>query len=157
MSANRIAEFEIIEFRSEYQGAAADLVNLGLGEHFGHVDKKMNPDLFDIGLSYVEGVFLLALSGNQVVGTGSLMPLGDGVGQIARMHTASKYRRQGLASRLLRKLEKQAEARDFHTVVLETNIDWFDAITFYLRNGYSEMARNEFGIRFQKSLHTSRS
>ena len=36
----------ILDFDPAYQGAAARLVNAGLGEHFGFVDESMNPDLY---------------------------------------------------------------------------------------------------------------
>ena len=146
---------KIIAFKPEYQKAAAELVNRGLGEHFGRVDESMNPDLFDIGLNYRDGDFMLAFCGEQLIGTGSLMPIGEGVGQIARMHTATEHRRQGVASSMLATLEKQAVTRNFHTVILETNTDWFEAITFYERNGYVEMNRNELGIRFHKPLEAT--
>ena len=37
------AQITICEFERRYQDAAADLINSGLGEHFGVVDATMNP------------------------------------------------------------------------------------------------------------------
>jgi hypothetical protein len=62
------ANIKIIEFQSVYQKPAAELVNIGLGEHFGYVDEEMNPDLFNIEESYLDGVFLLSLDDEQIVG-----------------------------------------------------------------------------------------
>jgi len=150
-----LGDIRITEFQPAYQRSAAELVNTGLGDHFGYVDESMNPDLFDIASRYRKGDFLLALDGEFLVGTGSLMPVNTEVGQIARMHTALEYRRRGIATRLLRALEQRATARGFRSVTLETNVDWLDAIAFYSRNQYVELGRNEFGIHFQKSLLTN--
>lgn len=143
----------IVDFDPAYQTQAAELINTGLGEHFGFVDESMNPDLFDIETYYGEGDFLLALDGDRVAGTGSLMPVNGEVGRIARMHTAASYRRSGVASRVLGTLEARALARGFTSVVLETNLGWDDANAFYSRHGYLEATRNEVEIHYLKSLN----
>ena len=142
----------IIEFNAVHQDAAAKLINTGLGERFGYVDESMNPDLFDIKSSYRKGDFLLAFDGDLLVGTGSLMPINEEVGQIARMHTAAEYRRRGVASRLLGALEKLAAVRGMRSLILETNLDWNDASAFYLSHGYSESERNLIEIHYRKII-----
>ena len=67
------AQITICEFERRYQDAAAELINSGLGEHFGVVDATMNPDLYDIEKNYDGGEFLLALDGDRLIGTGSLV------------------------------------------------------------------------------------
>ena len=142
----------IVDFEPKFQAEAAALINTGLGEHFGHIDESMNPDLFDIHRHYLAEVFLLAFVGGQLVGTGALTTVDNQVGQISRMHTAAAARRQGVASRILRALEQRARTRHLKTVILETNLDWDDAIALYNCHGYKELARNEEGIRYAKSL-----
>ena len=112
----------------------------------------MNPDLYDIEFNYKDGDFLIALAGEQLVGTGSLLPTGNGVGQIARMHTKSDYRRCGVATKILEELEHRALARGLSVLTLETNVDWQDANSFYLRKSYIEIGRNDVGIRYRKVL-----
>ena len=141
---------KVIEFQQKYQEDAATLINLGLGEHFGFVKESMNPDLYDIAQSYSRGVFMLALVRENLAGTGAIQPLGDRTGQICRMHTAKEHRRHGIASIILRKLEQRATSMSMNKLILETNIDWKDAIAFYQHNGYQELSRNHEGIRFQK-------
>ncbi len=143
---------QIVDFDSRHQNDAARLINTGLGEHFGFVDESMNPDLYDIGSSYRKGDFLVALDGEQVVATGALVPIKPKMGRIARMHTASEYRRCGIATQILNALEQRATTRGFRSLVRETNLDWMNAIAFYMRNGYAELGRNDVGIRFGKSL-----
>jgi len=145
-------EIRIIEFDPKYQNDAANLINTGLGDRFGFVDENMNPDLFDINSSYLDGVFLIALDGELLVATGALLPVTAEEGQIVRMHTHSKFRRFGIATRVLNALEDYAIQQGIDSLFLETNLDWGDAILFYQRNGFLEFARNEVGIRFRKTL-----
>ena len=142
----------IADFESRYQAEVARLINTSLGARFGFVDESMNPDLYDIGSSYRDGEFLLALDGEQVVATGALVPVDAETAQIARMHTASDHRRRGIATRILAALEQRATARGVRRLILETNLDWADAIAFYQRRGYTETFRNDLGIRFRKAL-----
>ncbi len=146
------SKIQIRDFDYQYQDAAAELVNVGLGEHFGFIDVSMNPDLYDIETNYQEGDFILALDGGRLVGTGSLMPESQSVGRISRMHISSEYRRHGIATRILEVLEQRASGRGLNSLVLETNLDWDDAIAFYSKNGYAELGRNTVGIRFGKSM-----
>jgi len=145
-------KIRIGEFEPRYQSDAATLINTGLGDRFGYIDETMNPDLFDIESSYLEGVFLIAVEGEQLVATGALLPITAAEGQIVRMHTHSKFRRLGIATRVLTALENYALKEGFQALFLETNLDWGDAISFYQRNGFVEHARNEVGIRFKKTL-----
>ena len=141
------------EFGPVHQHAAESLINSNLLEHFGTLRSELNPDLFDIGKAYQEGVFLVALlDDGTLVGTGSLMPESPGVGRIARMHTAGDFRRLGIATMMLRSLEERATNFGYSVVVLETTLDWFDAIAFYQRNGYEECSRDQTGIHFRKDL-----
>ena len=143
---------QICEYDPRYQDVAAELINAGLGDRFGLVDPSMNPDLYDIAKSYAEGAFLLALDRGLLVGTGSLMPEGLNVGRIARMHTAIEYRRLGIATQILSELERRARMWGFEQIVLETNVEWADAIGFYVKNGYTESSRDEFVLRFHRIL-----
>ncbi len=143
----------IEEFSGYYQEQALALINENMRERFGYVDASKNPDLHDIEKSFQHGVFLVAIDGNEgIVGTGSLMPAAPETGRIARIHTSAKYRRRGIASLVLNRLEAQAKARRFGSLVLETNIDWYDAISFYLSHGFKEVTKDEVEIHFHKSL-----
>lgn len=147
-----IEAIQICDFEPRYQDAAAGLINEGLGDRFGIADPSMNPDLYDIAESYESGEFLLALDDARLVGTGALMPQDPNTGQIARMHTARGYRRLGVGTEILGELERRARVRQLTRIILETNMEWEDAINFYLRNGYIESSRGKFVVRFQKAL-----
>ena len=140
----------IEQFEPRYQQATATLINKGLGERFGFIDESMNPDLYDIASNYADATFLLAMVNQSVVGTGALISSEPSCGQIVRMHTAANHRRRGIASQILDALEHRATQVGMQSLSLETNLDWDDAIQFYLRSGYAVLDRNHSGIRFQK-------
>ncbi len=139
-------------FEATDQDAAAALINAGLGERFGFTDPSMNPDLFDIAASFAAGIFLVAFDEQTLVGTGALLPVGDATGQIQRMHTKASHRGRGIGSAVLAALEQQAIALGHERLVLETNVDWPDAIRFYAGHGYRPTAVSNGEQHFEKSL-----
>lgn len=110
---------------------ARRLVLEGLGEHFGFIDETMNPDLDDIAASFGPGVFLVALDGGEIVGTGGLLPAGDSRASIVRMSTRASHRRRGVGGAVLSSLLEQARSSGYGSVVLVTNAAWIDVIAFY--------------------------
>ena len=141
---------DIIDFDIQYQDQAAQVINTGLGEHFGYVDVSKNPDLFDIARSYQDGHFLLAVKDRVVLATGALISLDAAIGQVVRMHTKSSWRGRGLAAGILQRLETQASLIGHSKIILDTEPDWADAIGFYQKMGYCEVGRTREGVRFSK-------
>ncbi|MEX1255577.1 MAG: GNAT family N-acetyltransferase [Dehalococcoidia bacterium] len=134
------------------QDAARRLIIQGLGEHFGFVDEGRNPDLDDIAASYRDGVFLVALAGDELIGTGALNPMGRGAVQVVRMSTARQRRRQGVGRGILERLLDEARASGYRWAVLETNAGWEDAIAFYRANAFSVIGRAIGGVAFTYRL-----
>lgn len=101
-------------------------------------------------------VFIVARSGDEVVGCGAIRPLGQGVGEIKRMF--AKYRRCGIGSAILRELEQQAQLRNYQCLWLATRVANKEAVAFYLSQSYR--VRENFGryvddpktICFEKQL-----
>ena len=135
-----LPEITLSYFRPEDQAAAQKLVLEGLAEHWGCLDPSLNPDLNDIAQSYAQGyaqgVFLLAWAGGELMGTGALIPEGEGTVRVVRMSVARAWRRCGIASRILVALLAEARRRGCRQVVLETTSTWKDATGFYLRHGF---------------------
>ena len=130
------AEIQIRPFAPTDQTAAKTLILRGLEEHWGVLDLTKNPDLDDIAASYADGVFLVALQGEELVGTGALLPETEGVGRIVRMSVATALRRHGLGKALLDRLCTAARQKGYRQLVLETTKTWDDAIGFYTRYGF---------------------
>lgn len=91
-------------------------------------------------------VFLVARDDHGVpIACGGLRPLsvdvlGAGVVEIKRMYTAPSARGTGVATAVLRALEKEARQLGAHRLVLETGTGQPDAIRFYQREGYAPVA-----------------
>jgi len=127
----------IIPFQPEDQEVVQDLINAGLGEHWDQVDAAMNPDLFDIAQSYQNETFLIARSGDEIVGTGALVQRTKETAEIVRMSVAANYRRQGIGHQILDQLIQVGHARGFRKIILETTSTWRDVISFYLAYGFT--------------------
>jgi GNAT superfamily N-acetyltransferase len=123
-------------FRAEDQTAAQELVLAGMVEHWGRLDPTKNPDLADIATAYADGVFLCAWCGDELVGTGALVPEQVGVGRIVRMSVATHVRRRGIGTEILQHLRGQARSLGYRELVLETTAWWEDAIAFYECQGF---------------------
>ena len=93
-----MADLSIQRFTPADQQAARALILQGLAEHWGELDLSLNPDLNDIAASYAAGVFLCAWLEGNLVGTGAIVPEGEGVMRVARMSVQRERRRTGIAT-----------------------------------------------------------
>ena len=118
------------------QAEVKDLILTGLVEHWGTLDATKNPDLNEIGVTYRGATFLVARLAGRIVGTGALVPRGDGTAEIVRMSVARDLRRRGLGRRILTRLLAQARQDGTRRVVLETTATWQEVIAFYLDYGF---------------------
>jgi GNAT superfamily N-acetyltransferase len=81
-----------------------------------------------------EAVHVMAVDGRKVVGVARLHFNGPGVAQFRYMGVDSRCRHRGIATRLLRALEKEAKKRG-------ARVAWFNArepaVPFYEKRGYA--------------------
>jgi GNAT superfamily N-acetyltransferase len=111
------------------------LILRGLEQRWGSLDPSCNPDLNDIGSTYNNAIFLVAVMDRQLVATGGLVPLDDHVGQIVRMSVDAAFRRKGIGRRMFDRLCEEARNRGMQRLQLETTAAWDDAVEFYVRCG----------------------
>jgi len=145
----------IVPFQPEHQDAAKRLILAGLKQHWGVLDPSKNPDLNDIGTTYANAIFLVALQNGKLIGTGALVPHSDGVGEIVRMSVAVEMRRHGLGSRILRELCSQAKAKGYRQIILETTETWHEVIEFYKRFGFQITHYHDGDVYFSLDLSAS--
>ena len=132
----REPELELRLFAPNDQAEARALILEGLGEHWGHIDPDLNPDLDDIATRYAGATFLVARKKGRLVGTGACVPRSETDVEIVRMSVASDLRRQGIARRVLERLCATARAAGYRRVFLETTSTWRGVIKFYLDCGF---------------------
>lgn len=136
---------EIRIFRTEDHPTVRKLILTGLGEHFGHIDENFNPDIDDIEVSYLSKgrAFFVAESDDQITGTGGFILEQPGVGRIVRMSVRRDCRRKGIGRRMVEHLLAEARRQGCTKVLVETNHDWDDAVSFYRDCGFTESYRDE--------------
>ncbi|AGK54425.1 GNAT family N-acetyltransferase [Bacillus sp. 1NLA3E] len=83
--------------------------------------------------------FAVAYIGDSPVGCGAIRPLDSENIEIKRFYVDTNYRKKGIATKLLKFLEKKAEILNFKTLLLETGNEQPEAISLYQKNGYNEI------------------
>jgi ribosomal protein S18 acetylase RimI-like enzyme len=136
------------------QAAVRRLILTGLGEHFGHIDESLNPDLADIHATYIQPghVFVVACLAGELAGTGALR-LHDALeGELVRISVSPTRRRQGIGQALVAHLIAAARQRGLTRLLVETNHDWYDAINLYKRFGFTEYDRDATNVYLHLDL-----
>ena len=123
-----MSALSIGRFGARDQDAVRALILDGLAEHWGALDPSLNPDLRDIAACYRDGAS---------VGAGAVVPTSGSVGEVKRLGVARAHRRTGVASALLRALVAVAVDARWSALVLETSVDWEDAVGLYLHFGFT--------------------
>ena len=145
-------EYTIRPFESENQAIVQDLINSGLGDHWGNIDPSMNPDLFDISVTYQHDMFLVAWKDNEIIGTGALVHRTHSTGEIVRMTVRREYRRLGIGTRILNALIEIAKDCGYRKVILETTKNWNDVINFYRSYGFQITHYTQEDVYFELNL-----
>lgn len=128
--------FEDLSEANQHEARA--LILAGLIEHWGSLDLTLNPDLDDMAASYQSGrTVLVRDGGGTVVGTGTVLPRGNAVAEIIRMSVARNARRHGIGRHIVDELVRTATEWGVEKVVLETTTSWEEAVSFYVRCGFS--------------------
>ncbi len=145
-------KIKIEDVTKETAREAQELIVEGLQEYFDDYDPKQNPDLVDLIEYYRDQIFLVVFFKEQIIATGGLIKEDQSTARVVRMSVKREYRRSGLATIVLKELEKKAKKRGYNQVVLETTVSWTKAIKLYQANGYGEFARGAEEVHFSKNL-----
>lgn len=105
------------------------------------------------------GAFLLLLRDGQAIAGGAFMAHRDaGTAEFKRIWTRHDVRRQGIASRVLAELERNAARQGYERVYLTTGFRQPEAVQLYLKHGYQalfdldEAAERVVHLPFEKQL-----
>jgi ribosomal protein S18 acetylase RimI-like enzyme len=147
-------ELCIRSFEVGDQQQARWLILEGLGEHFGYIDETLNPDLDDILHNYIipGHVFVVACMGREIVGTGALISLGEGLSEMVRISTRKDYRRRGIGQAIITYLVNVSRQRGDRRIIVKTNASWDDAINLYKRLDFVEYGRTTIGVGLELLL-----
>lgn len=105
-----------------------------LNERYGaDLEPGVKPSTEDVEL------FLVARENGTALGCGALRSLGEPVVEIKRMYVRPGARGRGVGAAILAELEREAIARGFRVVRLETGPLQPEAVRLYERTGYREI------------------
>jgi putative acetyltransferase len=139
-------------FQPTDQQEARNLVLAGLAEHWGTLDPHKNPDLENIGQSYAEGVFLVALLEQRIIATAALVFRPGDSAEIVRMSVAAGMRRCGIGSLMLDSLCAEARRWGIRRLVLETTQTWDEVVAFYQRYGFKITHYRDGDVYFEMDV-----
>jgi len=134
------------------QGIADLIVPIQREEFDLPVTLADQPDLLDIPGFYQTGGgnFWVALAGERVVGTLSLLEIGNGQGALRKMFVHAEFRgaQQGVAALLLKTLFAWSDAKALREIYLGTTAKFLATHRFYEKNGFREIAKSELPPAF---------
>ena len=100
--------------------------------------KTADRDLDDLEGFYAGGIFdVLETSGGDIIGTGGLLPLEDGAGELRRMYLKQSARGRGYGKRLVAHAIDRARALGFKRIVLQTAQVLEEASGLYAKFGFA--------------------
>jgi len=98
-------------------------------------------DLKDIRSHYFDkgGTFLVALHGDQVIGSGALRKLDERIAELKRIWLLEEHHGRGIGYRLIKRLFDFARAQGYTRVRLQTSPGQTRALAFYRKVGFYEI------------------
>lgn len=108
-----------------------------------HESRNELKDMSDIQKNYFEngGIFMVMTEGDQLICTGAIRKLEDGICELKRLWLLTEYHGQGLGYRMLQELLSTAREMGYKRIRLETDpIAQSRALKFYKRLGFYEIA-----------------
>lgn len=98
-------------------------------------------DMDEVQTHYFEnkGMFLVALNGEQVIGSGALRKLDDETAELKRMWLLESYHGQGIGYRLIQQLIEFANKNGYKRIRLQTSSEQIRALRFYQNVGFYEI------------------
>jgi N-acetylglutamate synthase-like GNAT family acetyltransferase len=144
---------EIVSFSEHYLSGLVDVILPIQQSEFGiPITLDSQPDLLDIPGFYQKGSgnFWVALHGKEIVGTISLLDIGNGQGALRKMFVKKTFRgsTKGVAYNLLRVLLEWCKRRNLREIYLGTTAKFLAAHRFYEKNGFSEIQRTDLPVSF---------
>lgn len=146
-------EVIIKEFTNEYQERVINFIlSIQRDEFKIPITKDDQPDLSDIPNCYQSGSgnFWIALCNGQVVGTISLIDIGNHQGALRKMFVKAEYRGKSynVSKMLLEKLIMWAGERRYDEIYLGTTEKFLAAHRFYEKNNFILIAKESLPEAF---------
>ncbi|MGQ9632449.1 MAG: GNAT family N-acetyltransferase [bacterium] len=131
----------IREFVPQFKDGVSAVISEVLYSELGFApDPELDRDIREIEVQYSppDGVFLVALDGESVVGTSAIRRLSEDDCELKRMFLLKEYRGRGIAKEMMTRLIDFARKRGYKRILLDTAQDMEAAIGLYRRFGFRE-------------------
>jgi len=143
----------VVPFTPVYEEQVVDLILSVQRNEFGiDITAEQQPDLREIPAYYQtgRGNFWVALASGKVVGTISLIDIGNRQAALRKMFVHLEHRGSttGTAKRLLEVLLTWAGSQGVREIFLGTTPRFHAAHRFYEKNGFSRIGKNELPEAF---------
>jgi GNAT superfamily N-acetyltransferase len=116
------------------------------------IDIERQPDLLDIPNFYKKnnGNFWIAEMGHSIIGTISLLDIGNNQAALRKMFVDKNYRGKeyGVGQKLLHTLLAWAKTNGVKEIFLGTTEKFLAAHRFYEKNGFEEINKNDLPEKF---------
>jgi RimJ/RimL family protein N-acetyltransferase len=141
------------EYQHQYQQQVVELIlQIQQREYQISISKEDQPDLFTIEAFYQtgNGNFWIALYQNEVVGTISLLDIGNNEVALRKMFVHKEYRGKTYktASLLLEKALRWVQEKSIKAIYLGTTPQFLAAHRFYEKNGFVEINQTDLPQSF---------
>lgn len=144
---------EIVPYSEHHLAGVVDVIlPIQQSEFDIPITLDAQPDLLDISGFYQKerGNFWVAMNDNEVVGTISLLDIGNGQGALRKMFVKKQFRgsTNGVARRLLKVLLEWCRRHNMKEIYLGTTPKFLAAHRFYENNGFSEIEKKALPLSF---------
>jgi GNAT superfamily N-acetyltransferase len=125
-------------FDSDDARRLVGLLDAGLAELYTP-DQRFGPNLRAEQLSEGRGTFLVARTAHRAIGCGAIRVLDPTTAEVKRMYVEPEFRGKGVGRAVLASLESAARELGVRRLVLETGIHQEEALSLYLRAGFTQL------------------
>lgn len=150
---NQKSDITIEQFRKEFTTQVGSLISVIQREEFDiPITLEQQPDLADISGFYQKGKgnFWIAVSDGQVVGTVSLLDIGNNQVALRKMFVHPDFRgsKFGTAQKLLESVIGWCKTHEVIDIYLGTTAKFLAAHRFYEKNDFTEIAKDKLPKSF---------
>ena len=135
---------EIIEYKDKYKEIYKELAMEWLNKYnlYEHEDELIlnNPEKLILNKG---GYIFLAKLNEKVIGTVSLIPVENGVFELAKLAVTKNYQNNGIAKELIEKAIQTAKKEDAEKLLLYSNSKLEKAYHLYKKYGFKEININK--------------
>lgn len=144
---------EILQYSKTYLNGVIDVILPIQQKEFGiQIELEDQPDLLDIPNFYQKGNgnFWVALCNSEIIGTISLLDIGNKQGALRKMFVKKEFRgpENKVAENLLDVLFQWCRSENVSEIFLGTTPKFLAAHRFYEKNGFSEIQKSELPASF---------